>query len=60
MTNTDDSAGIITKYTLRTYPIGEVWGGYRIYSTNTPEIYKGLHEFISSQKDPKAAVIVNS
>jgi hypothetical protein len=54
--------GIITKYTLRAYPIGKVLGGYRIFSTGKRErIYAAYHEFINNPNpDPKAAIIVNS
>jgi hypothetical protein len=55
-------SGIITKYTLRTYPIGRVWGGYRIYTTGKrDQIYAGFHDFVKNPNpDPKAAIIVNT
>jgi hypothetical protein len=54
--------GIITQFTLRTYPIGKVWGGYRIYTTGKgDQIYSGFHEFNKNPNaDPKAASIVNT
>jgi hypothetical protein len=56
------SGGIVTKYTLKTYPIGKVWGGYRIYSTNKrDQLYAGFHAFIKNPNpDPKAAIIFNT
>jgi hypothetical protein len=48
----------VTKFTAKTYPIGKVWGGYRIYTTTAREaLLSGLHEFIAKPRDPKAAVI---
>ncbi|KAJ4245724.1 hypothetical protein NW762_013848 [Fusarium torreyae] len=54
--------GIATQFTVQTYPIGNVWGGMRIYDeSKTDDIYKALHEFIPHNNlDPKAAIIVTS
>lgn len=29
-----DCLGIVTKFTVNTVPMGQVWGGYRTYSSN--------------------------
>ncbi|KAM0543961.1 hypothetical protein ACHAPJ_012056 [Fusarium lateritium] len=54
--------GIATQFTVKTYSIGNVWGGMRIYDeSKTDDIYKALHEFIPyNNLDPKAAIIVTS
>lgn len=54
--------GIVTKFTMKAFPIGQIWGGIRVYvSKHKDEIFQGLHEFINNPNaDPKAAVIVES
>ncbi|KAK5993524.1 putative FAD-linked oxidoreductase [Cladobotryum mycophilum] len=53
--------GIVTKFTIRAYPIGKVWGGYRIYTeASADKIFEAVHEFIpNNAADPKAALIVS-
>lgn len=58
----DQPEGIVTKFTLKTYNIGKVWGGFRIYAgTKYREtVSTAFHEFIrDNEKDPKAAIIVD-
>lgn len=52
--------GIVTKYTVRTHPIGQVWGGLCTYDdTQSDAIYAALHHFMASgEQDPKAAIIL--
>lgn len=52
----------MTKFTVKAYPIGKVWGGTRVYDeSKTEELYKTMHKFIPySNEDPKAAIIVTS
>ncbi|KAF4333310.1 6-hydroxy-d-nicotine oxidase [Fusarium beomiforme] len=54
--------GIVTKFTVRAYSIGKVWGGIRTYDeSKTDELYETMHKFIPySNEDPKAAIIVTS
>ncbi|KAI1816978.1 FAD-binding domain-containing protein [Poronia punctata] len=51
--------GIVTRFKIRTYPIGEVWGGYRIYDpSQATKIFEALHAFAATgAQDPKAAII---
>jgi hypothetical protein len=51
--------GIVTKFTLRTYPIGPVWGGDRSYAAaDRVKVFEGFADFVeNNHKDPKAAVI---
>ncbi|TVY29461.1 putative FAD-linked oxidoreductase [Lachnellula hyalina] len=54
--------GIVTKFTLKTYPIGtdgQVWAGTRIYdATKLSAVLNATQHFIEYNDDPKAAVIV--
>ncbi|RBR24909.1 uncharacterized protein FIESC28_02327 [Fusarium coffeatum] len=54
--------GIVTKFTVKAYPIGKVWGGIRTYDeSKTDELYAAMHKFIPySNEDPKAAIITTS
>lgn len=53
--------GIVTKFTIKTIPLGLIWGGYRLYTTN-PEISSAIlnatQDFTENQTDPRAAIIV--
>jgi len=51
--------GIVTKYTVRTHPIGKVWGGLCAYAdTQSDDLYAALHNFVADgARDPKAAII---
>ncbi|PMD47417.1 FAD-binding domain-containing protein [Hyaloscypha variabilis F] len=52
--------GIVTKFTLKTYPIPPmVWGGTRTYSgLDASALLNATQNFIQNNNDPKAAVIV--
>ncbi|KAF2647653.1 putative FAD-binding oxidoreductase [Lophiostoma macrostomum CBS 122681] len=52
--------GIVTEVTLKTYPMGQVWGGVRTYSlTQFHNVVKAYYEFQSSpDKSPYANLIV--
>jgi FAD/FMN-containing dehydrogenase len=51
--------GIVTKFTLRAYPIGNVWGGERSWAAkDAAAVFEGFADFVeNNHKDPKAAVI---
>jgi hypothetical protein len=51
--------GIVTKYTVKTHPIGMVWGGQCVYDDSQSDaMYAALHNFMASgEQDPKAAII---
>lgn len=55
-----DEAGIVTRFTVQAYPMGQVWGGIRIYDgSKADEIYAALHKFVpGNAEDPKAAIIL--
>ncbi|KNG44766.1 fad binding domain-containing protein [Stemphylium lycopersici] len=53
--------GIVTNFKLDAFPLGDMWGGQRVYLENTfPEILDAIHEFTvsGSAKDEDAAQIV--
>lgn len=54
--------GIVTKFTIEAYPIGKVWGGFRLYDAkNADKIYAALHSYSSSGgMDPKSAIILTN
>ncbi|KAL9084013.1 MAG: hypothetical protein Q9165_008289 [Trypethelium subeluteriae] len=53
--------GIITKYTLKTFDIGQVWGGTKIYAgTDHETILAATANFTQNFTDPKAAIIVTN
>ena len=53
--------GIVTKYTLKTFNIGQVWGGTKTYAgSNHEAIYGATANFTANNADPKAAVIVTT
>jgi hypothetical protein len=47
-------------YTLKTFPMGKVWGGYKVYGgSKQADILPCLYNFINNPNpDPKAAIIV--
>ncbi|KAK7946147.1 uncharacterized protein PG986_010468 [Apiospora aurea] len=53
------SGSIITQFTIEAHPIGQVWGGARIYDESKKDaLYAALHSFVpGNADDPKAAVI---
>lgn len=54
-----EQLGIATQFTVKTYPIGQVWGGTRLHSEKEADaLYEALHEFTpANAEDPKAAII---
>ena len=54
--------GIVTKFTLRAYPMGPVWGGMRTYDPkDRSRVFNALADFIeNNHKDPNAAIIFTS
>jgi hypothetical protein len=52
--------GVVTMYTLKTYDIGEVWGGERTYGPDQlNKINAAITDFISDSQDPRAAIILD-
>ncbi|KAG6873644.1 hypothetical protein C0995_013151 [Termitomyces sp. Mi166 len=50
--------GIITRFTLKTFPQGQVWGGYILYTfDHVPAISAATVKFSSTVTDPKAGII---
>jgi hypothetical protein len=51
--------GIVTKFTVKVHPIGDVWGGSCVYDDNKKAaLYSALHNFTANgAEDPKAAII---
>ncbi|KAH7320084.1 hypothetical protein B0I35DRAFT_451019 [Stachybotrys elegans] len=51
--------GIVTEFTIQAHPIGQVWGGARIYGADQFDaLYQALHNFVpGNADDPKAAII---
>ena len=52
--------GIATRYDIKAYPIGKVWGGFRLYDGGkADDIYSALHNFVpGNADDDKAAIIL--
>ncbi|GAB0134519.1 hypothetical protein EsDP_00002886 [Epichloe bromicola] len=53
--------GIVTQFTIRTHPIGKIWGGSRIYdASKADQIFEALHNFIPQNvHEQKSAIIVS-
>ncbi|KAF9244086.1 hypothetical protein BU15DRAFT_59436 [Melanogaster broomeanus] len=52
--------GIVTKFTLRTFPQSLVWGGLIIMDdTVFDRLVEAIQDFLENNVDPKAAIIVN-
>ncbi|KAK0505193.1 hypothetical protein EDD18DRAFT_1061398 [Armillaria luteobubalina] len=50
--------GIVTRFTLRTFPQGQVWGGLITYTQNhLSEVNAATVKFSNNVTDPKAAII---
>jgi FAD/FMN-containing dehydrogenase len=51
--------GIVTKFTVKVHPIGDVWGGSCVYDdSKKAALYSALHNFTANgAEDPKAAII---
>ncbi|KAF9078750.1 FAD dependent oxidoreductase [Rhodocollybia butyracea] len=53
--------GIVTQFTLETFPQTEVWGGLITYlGTEIPQVINATYTFASSVTDPKAAIITTA
>lgn len=50
----------MTQFTIKAYPIGQVWGGMRLYGgEKADEIHAALHNFVpGNADDTKAAIIL--
>ncbi|KAI0160007.1 putative FAD-binding oxidoreductase [Hypoxylon sp. FL1284] len=54
--------GIVTKFTLKTYPIHDAWGGVRMYSLDAlPQLFEAMYEYQAvAQKDPYANIMLQA
>ncbi|KAI1774390.1 putative FAD-binding oxidoreductase [Hypoxylon cercidicola] len=54
--------GIVTKFTLKTYPIHDAWGGVRVYSLDAlPQLFDAMYEYQSvADKDPYANIMLQA
>jgi len=53
--------GIVTRFSLKTYPIGQVWGGTKFYSgSETDAMLAAVHDFAENYPDEKAGIIVTA
>ncbi|KAF1987396.1 FAD-binding domain-containing protein [Aulographum hederae CBS 113979] len=51
--------GIVTQFTLQTYPVGKIWAGIRMYGAQQQkEVFEGLHDFIEKNNVNKKAAII--
>ncbi|KAL2177758.1 uncharacterized protein P884DRAFT_223477 [Thermothelomyces heterothallicus CBS 202.75] len=53
--------GIVTEFTVATYPIKEAWGGLRTYSIEQmPQVLDALHQYQTAEdKDPYANLFIS-
>ncbi|KAJ7091867.1 FAD dependent oxidoreductase [Mycena belliarum] len=49
--------GIVTRFTLKTHPQGEVWGGLIAYIGQEPAVSAAVAKFSATATDPKAAIL---
>jgi hypothetical protein len=48
----------VTKFTLRTFPQTQVWGGYQVYGADqVPLVNAATADFVANVTDPKAGII---
>ncbi|KAF2973143.1 hypothetical protein GQX73_g276 [Xylaria multiplex] len=54
--------GVVTRFTLSTYPTGNVWGGYRVYALDAiPALFDALLAYQSvAVKDPYANLMMQA
>ncbi|TGJ87169.1 hypothetical protein E0Z10_g1588 [Xylaria hypoxylon] len=54
--------GVVTRFTLTTYPTGNVWGGYRVYGLDAiPALFDALLAYQSvAVKDPYANIMMQA
>ncbi|KAL2066453.1 hypothetical protein VTL71DRAFT_2524 [Oculimacula yallundae] len=52
--------GIVTKFTVNTYPIGMIWGGVRTYTRSfASQILSATQDFTENFHDPAAGIIMS-
>ncbi|QRV98416.1 FAD-binding domain protein [Ceratobasidium sp. AG-Ba] len=49
--------GIVTRFTLLAFPMGQVWGGLKMFGSGFDLVNKATVDFINNVDDPKAAII---
>ncbi|KAJ6533800.1 FAD dependent oxidoreductase [Mycena vulgaris] len=49
--------GVVTKFTLKTFPQGQVWGGVITYVEHLSDVGTAIERFSATVTDPKAAMI---
>jgi hypothetical protein len=53
--------GIVTHFTLRTYPLGAVWGGIRYYAPEQlPALISAFAEYQTGPQDPDASIMIQA
>ncbi|KAL7624894.1 hypothetical protein AAE478_004108 [Parahypoxylon ruwenzoriense] len=54
--------GVVTRFTLKTYPIHDVWGGVRVYSLDAlPALFDAMYEYqMVGNKDPYANIMLQA
>lgn len=54
--------GIVTSFTVRTYPIGQVWGGIKFYTLDQlPDLFNAMLEYQTAEnKDPYANLMLQA
>ncbi|KAI0835840.1 putative FAD-binding oxidoreductase [Hypoxylon sp. FL0890] len=54
--------GIVSKFTLKTYDIHDVWGGVRVYSLDAlPQLFDAMYQYQSvANKDPYANIMLQA
>jgi hypothetical protein len=57
-----DQFGIVTKFTIRTYPQGDVWAGFKMFAYKDRDlVFEALADFVeNNHKNQKAAIIFAS
>ncbi|KAF1990880.1 FAD-binding domain-containing protein [Aulographum hederae CBS 113979] len=51
--------GIVTQFKLKTYPMGKIWGGIRLYGANQKkELYEALHSYMDAQERNQNSAII--
>ncbi|KAF2668477.1 FAD-binding domain-containing protein [Microthyrium microscopicum] len=59
MRGSTNNFGIVTQFTMKAFPVVQVWGGQRIYSSGSiPALLEAFHDFTESPVDPRAAIIL--
>ncbi|KAL0567255.1 hypothetical protein V5O48_014742 [Marasmius crinis-equi] len=50
--------GIVTRFTMRTYPQGQVWGGLAMYvNDSVNKVTEAIGSFVANVTDPKAMIV---